>query len=108
MKTLLIQQHESKFIQSLLHLQTESEGVKIIGSIFNERLYKLYFLNKPTHVVFIGSKLNAENLQFISEYSSIVKCYIFLLHYCSLQIKRLSCVLKKLAVLYPTKSLILE
>jgi hypothetical protein len=77
MKTLLIQQHESKFIQSLLHLQTESEGVKIIGSIFNERLYKLYFLNKPTHVLFIGSKLNAENLQFISEYSNIVKCYIY-------------------------------
>lgn len=75
MNTILVQQHDCKFIQNILSLSIEN--TQIIGNIFNNQLYRLYFTYKPKYIIFIASKLNHEILQFIEEYASNVKCYIY-------------------------------
>lgn len=75
MKSILVQSGDLKFIQNLC--ETNIENTKIYQNTFDNKLYGLYFLNKPSHIVFIAEKIDRECLQFIRDYGEQTRVFIY-------------------------------
>lgn len=75
MNKILVQNTKAKFIQNLIYCQVQDSS--IIGSTFSNNLYQIYYSYNPTHAVFSADNITPEITQFISDFSTSVKCFIF-------------------------------
>lgn len=75
MNKLLVQNTKAKFIQNLIYCQVQDSN--IVGSILNNNLYQIYYSYNPTHVIFSADNITPEISQFISDFSTNIKCFIF-------------------------------
>ncbi len=76
MKTLLVQNSKSKFIQTSMYCTIPDTN--IVGAIIDNNLYKTYYSYNPTHAIFCANKITEEIIQFISDFSATkIKCFIY-------------------------------
>lgn len=77
MTKLLVQQHNSKFIQNIIY--SKINNTDIIGAVLNNNLYQIYYTHKPTHVIFCADNLTPETIQFISDFgnNTDIKCFLY-------------------------------
>jgi hypothetical protein len=75
MSILFIEEADNKFVNNV-KLTKDSKRTLISGTR-QKVLYQLYYSYKFTHIIFMSSLLDVEAYQFISEYHSLVKCYIY-------------------------------
>lgn len=75
MSILFIQDSDNKFVNNLKLTQIPNHQI-MFGPI-NQNLYGLYYTYRFTHLIFMASMLDQETLQFVSEYHTDIKCYIY-------------------------------
>lgn len=75
MKTLLVQQSPTKFIQNTIY--TEIEDVKIIGLDTRSCLYKTFYTIKPDYFLIRHDMLDPESMQFMHDFHNSVKIILY-------------------------------
>lgn len=76
MNKIFIQKQDSKFINNTI-LCLEHLGQDIISIDINSDLYRTYHHYSFNSAIFLASKINNEIAQFISEFYTKIKCFIY-------------------------------
>jgi hypothetical protein len=75
MSILFIQDSDNKFVNNVK--LTEIPNHQIMLGPIDQNLYGIYYNYHFTHLILMASMLNQETLQFVSEYHTEIKCYIY-------------------------------
>lgn len=72
---IVIQKVNDKFINNIELSTTPFCNKKILST--SSQLYKIYYIEKFTHIIFVASLLDNEANQFINEFGSVVDIFIY-------------------------------
>jgi hypothetical protein len=75
MSILFVQDSDNKFVNNIKLTQVPNHQI-MLGPI-NKNLYGLYYSYHFSHFILMASMLDQETLQFVSEYHTEIKCYIY-------------------------------
>lgn len=72
---IIIQKTNDKFINNIELSTTPFCNKKVLN--ITGQLYKIYYIEKFTHIIFVASLLDNETIEFINEFGSIVNIFIY-------------------------------
>ena len=75
MSILFVQDSDNKFVNNLKLTQIPNHQI-MFGPV-SQNLYGLYYSYRFSHLILMASMLDQETLQFVSEYHTEIKCYVY-------------------------------